>query len=92
MQLFQTNIFFNLLSVILGTHPWPLSICSDFVSFSQPEIPKFGKGMPSNPTPQGANEKDFISYTVSAPSGRGTAMFSADGRLNAFRYHVSVAF
>ena len=24
MQLFQTNIFFNLLSVILGTHPWPL--------------------------------------------------------------------
>ena len=26
MQLFQTNIFFNLLSVILGTHPWPLSV------------------------------------------------------------------
>lgn len=43
-----------------------------------PEIPKYGKGMPSNPTPQGANEKDFISYTVSAPSGRGTALFSAD--------------
>ena len=26
MQLFQTNIFFNLLSVILGTHPWPLTV------------------------------------------------------------------
>ena len=25
-QLFQTSIFFNLFSVILGTHPWPLSV------------------------------------------------------------------
>ena len=47
----------------------------------QPEIPKFVKGMPSNPTPQAVNEKDFISYTVSAPSGRGTTLFSADGKL-----------
>lgn len=61
-----------------------------FMIFFQPEIPKYGKGMPSNPTPQGANEKDFISYTVSAPSGRGTALFSADG--NTFSQILLITF
>ena len=37
-------------------------------SHLQPGIPKNSK------SPQ-----DYISYTVSAPSGRATAMFSADG-------------
>ena len=32
-QLFQTNIFFNLLSVILGTHPWPLSVYPPYTMF-----------------------------------------------------------
>ena len=30
----------------------------------------------------GMVDKDYISYTVSAPSGRGTAMLSVDGRTN----------
>lgn len=28
----------------------------------------------------GMVDKDYISYTVSAPSGRGTAMLSVDGK------------
>lgn len=28
----------------------------------------------------GVFDKDYISYTVSAPSGRGTAMLSVDGK------------
>ena len=39
----------------------------------QPDIRRNSKG-----GAQG-HERDYISYTVSAPSGRGTAMFSADG-------------
>lgn len=40
-----------------------------------PEIPKSQKGPGTQPN-QG--DKDYISYTVSAPSGRGTAMLSVD--------------
>ncbi|XP_048237169.1 uncharacterized protein C10orf67, mitochondrial-like isoform X3 [Haliotis rufescens] len=36
-----------------------------------PDIPRSGKS-------QRGGDKDYISYTVSAPSGRGTAMFSVD--------------
>jgi len=46
----------------------------------QPEIPKYSKSYNHNATTSGGNpDKDYISYTVSAPSGRGTALFSADG-------------
>ncbi|XP_052096166.1 myosin-2 heavy chain, non muscle-like isoform X4 [Mytilus californianus] len=54
----------------------------------KPVIPDIGRGR-QQPQPQPAQgqplnvggvlgEKDYISYTVSAPSGRGTAMFSVD--------------
>ncbi|KAK3108449.1 hypothetical protein FSP39_008186 [Pinctada imbricata] len=49
-----------------------------------PEIPKKpagpSGGQPVNPQSGGVimGEKDYISYTVSAPSGRGTAMMSVD--------------
>ncbi|XP_071102638.1 uncharacterized protein C10orf67, mitochondrial-like [Haliotis cracherodii] len=39
-----------------------------------PDIPRSGKSQRGG----GAGDKDYISYTVSAPSGRGTAMFSVD--------------
>ncbi|KAL3831869.1 hypothetical protein ACJMK2_023566 [Sinanodonta woodiana] len=39
-----------------------------------PEITKFKAGNPGS----GAAGPDFLSYTVSAPSGRGTAMFSVE--------------
>ena len=50
----------------------------------QPEIPKKPPGttgQPLNPGGGVLGDKDYISYTVSAPSGRGTAMMSVDGRL-----------
>ncbi|KAH3716312.1 hypothetical protein DPMN_059033 [Dreissena polymorpha] len=44
-----------------------------------PDIPKYGKSIPPpGVTPGALQEKDYISYTVSAPSGRGTALFSAE--------------
>ncbi|KAL4222964.1 hypothetical protein ACF0H5_019005 [Mactra antiquata] len=43
-----------------------------------PDIPKYARPMNPNATPGAPQEKDYISYTVSAPSGRGTALFSAD--------------
>jgi len=49
------------------------------VSILQPEIPKYAK--PIGGTPGGLADRDYISYTVSAPSGRGTAVFSADGNV-----------
>ena len=48
----------------------------------QPEIPKYAK--PIGGTPGGLADRDYISYTVSAPSGRGTAVFSADGNVVCF--------
>ena len=45
----------------------------------QPDIPKYGKGTVTPGGGVGGGEKDYISYTVSAPSGRGTALFSTDG-------------
>jgi hypothetical protein len=46
----------------------------------QPQAPpQPAPGQPLN-VPGVLGEKDYISYTVSAPSGRGTAMFSVDGR------------
>ncbi|XP_046580568.1 uncharacterized protein C10orf67, mitochondrial-like isoform X2 [Haliotis rubra] len=39
-----------------------------------PDIPRSGKSQRGG----GGGDKDYISYTVSAPSGRGTAMFSVD--------------
>lgn len=52
----------------------------------KPVIPDIGRGrqqpppQPTQPLNGGGvlGEKDYISYTVSAPSGRGTAMFSVD--------------
>ncbi|XP_053373303.1 uncharacterized protein C10orf67, mitochondrial-like isoform X6 [Mercenaria mercenaria] len=43
-----------------------------------PDIPKYARPVNPNATPGAPQEKDYISYTVSAPSGRGTAIFSAD--------------
>ncbi|XP_060551764.1 uncharacterized protein C10orf67, mitochondrial-like isoform X1 [Ruditapes philippinarum] len=43
-----------------------------------PDIPKYAKPINPNATPGAPQEKDYISYTVSAPSGRGTAIFSTD--------------
>lgn len=58
-----------------------------FFLYSKPDIPK---KPPPNTTPamnvntsaggMGVFDKDYISYTVSAPSGRGTAMLSVDGK------------
>lgn len=58
-----------------------------FFIYLKPDIPK--KPQP-NTTPamnvntsaggMGMVDKDYISYTVSAPSGRGTAMLSVDGK------------
>ena len=42
-----------------------------------PAPPQPAPGQPLN-VPGVLGEKDYISYTVSAPSGRGTAMFSVD--------------
>jgi len=53
--------------------------CCIAVSILQPEIPKYAK--PIGGTPGGLADRDYISYTVSAPSGRGTAVFSADGNV-----------
>ena len=39
----------------------------------QPDIPKRGESK---------SPADFISYTVSAPSGRATALFSTEGKLS----------
>lgn len=58
-----------------------------FFLYFKPDIPK---KPPPNTTPamnvntsaggMGVFDKDYISYTVSAPSGRGTAMLSVDGK------------
>lgn len=60
---------------------------SCFFLYFKPDIPK---KPPPNTTPamnvntsaggMGVFDKDYISYTVSAPSGRGTAMLSVDGK------------
>ena len=47
----------------------------------------YEKQPPQKGTNPGATEKDYISYTVSAPSGRGTAMLSVDGK-NWFYWHL----
>lgn len=43
-----------------------------------PGIPKYARPVNPNAPPGAPQEKDYISYTVSAPSGRGTALFSAE--------------
>ena len=53
-------------------------------SVFQPEIPKSVTVVKSakggrGGVPGGSGDKDFISYTVSVPSGRGSAVFSVDG-------------
>ena len=50
--------------------------------------------MPATITPgggMGGGEKDYISYTVSAPSGRGTALFSTDGRCLLLIFYICEA-
>lgn len=49
-----------------------------FILIFQPNINKHNKKGDSD------QDKDCISYTISAPSGRGTAMFSVDGQLFLF--------
>ena len=59
----------------------------NFFLYLQPDIGRGRQQPPPQPS-QGQplnvggvlGEKDYISYTVSAPSGRGTAMFSVDGK------------
>lgn len=58
---------------------------------SQPDIPKYARPVNPNATPGAPQEKDYISYTVSAPSGRGTAIFSADGKLIGKMTHLKFA-
>ncbi|XP_052801106.1 uncharacterized protein C10orf67, mitochondrial-like [Mya arenaria] len=59
----------------LGIHP---TKNRSSVKRPLPEIPKYSKPVNPGATPGGFADKDYISYTVSAPSGRGTAIFSAD--------------
>lgn len=71
-----------------------VSLLIALLFFLQPDIPKYSKGYNPNTVTGGPADKDYISYTVSAPSGRGTALFSADGKnfvnTNVFKVYDAV--